>query len=134
MRSTQGLNYCNNAVMAQQPLYVFLFKANYTPLLTDTMSTFPTLAQELITEYDEATRPLFVYGASVNGVVDNIASPAVFTFNTPVRVYGAGLSTSNVKGDLTGFLVDAKLFTAYKDYVDTDVLNHNYELVMVNPA
>jgi len=132
MRSTQGLNYWNNAVMAQQPLYVGLYKGNYTPILTDTISTFPTVAEELTTEYDEATRPVFVYGASVNGIVDNTASPAVFTFNTSVRVYGAFLSTSSTKGDLTGYLCDAQLFTAYKDFVDTDVLNHTYELVMVN--
>ena len=92
--------------------YVLLFKNNYTPVSGDTMALFPGagVANEA-SEYTQATRPLWNIVDPVAGVVTNAASPAVFTFNGTINVYGAALSTNNTKGGTGGKLMSATRFS-----------------------
>ncbi len=123
---TTGLNYFNDVrigITAAVPLYIALFEANRDPVLTDTAATFPGNALEITTEVDEATRVLFVPGASVAGISSNSANPAVFTFNNTITVVGGALFTASAKGATTGKLIQATRFTAPITYYDGAVLN-----------
>jgi len=120
---TEGKNFLldvANGFTAPVSFYLMLFTNNYTPLAASVGSTFPTLAGELTTQYDEATRQLFSGAAAASGSSSNTASKAVFTINTEVIVYGAALLTTSAKADLTGKLIAAGKYDTPKTYVAGD--------------
>ena len=137
MTPTEGLNLAldvENGIVTPAPArYIGLFGNNYTPILTDTGATFPTAAGELTTQYDEATRPLYVPAAASGGRADNSASLPTFTFNTTVNVFGCFLITgSSAKADLTGILRSAVLFASPRTYVAGETLSPPYYLIAQN--
>ena len=104
--------------------YLGLFSGNYTPIATDTASTFPGGATES-SAYTNATRPVFT-AVEASQAVSNTASPATFTMNAGVTIYGAFLSSSSAKGGTGGVLFSAAQFTAPKTLVSTDQLLLTY--------
>lgn len=132
----QGLNYILGAGMAgTSPLttwYIGIFKNNYTPLSTDTAALFPGagVGGESTTEYTETVRPTWTTTGVSAKVITNTASPAVFTFNTPVSIYGGFLISSSVKGGTTGTLAAASKFTSVRAMLAADVLNVTYNLTI----
>lgn len=130
----QGLNYILGASLAgDTPLtawYVGLFKNNYSPLSTDTQALFPGVGvgNEATTEYSEATRPLWVDAGAASQSITNSASPAVFTFVSPVTIYGALLSSNSTKGGTTGTLLAASKFSSSKVMAASDSLNIGYTI------
>jgi len=131
----ESLTYALNAAYSNGTIlptwYLGVFKNNYTPLSTSVASTFAGagVANEATTEYTEATRPVWNDGAGAAAkVISNSASPAVFTFNTGVTIYGALLISGNVKGGLTGTLGAASKFAASRVMIAADVLNVTYTL------
>jgi hypothetical protein len=104
--------------------YLGLFSGNYTPVSTDTASTFPGSATES-SAYTNATRPVFT-GVEATQAVGNAASPATFTMNAGVTIYGAFLTSSSAKGGTGGVLFSAAQFTAPKVLVTTDQLLLTY--------
>jgi hypothetical protein len=118
--TTQGKNFLLNAMFhgttALNPWYIVLWTGAHVPLITDTYAV-PGYT-ELNTEYDEATRPIYVESASSGGILSNAANRAVFTFASPVQVTGLSLvGGSDVKADIaegTGILFcSARLTTAF---------------------
>lgn len=132
----EGLNYILGAGMAgSTPLttwYIGIFKNNYTPLSTDTAALFPGVgvASESTTEYTETVRPTWINTGVAAKVITNTASPAVFTFNTTVSIYGGFLASSSVKGGLTGKLAAASKFSSVRAMLAADVLNVTYNLTI----
>ena len=106
----EGLNYLTGAAIkgATQisTWFIGLFEGNYTPADSDTASTFPTVASECIS-YLPATRPPFTAGAVANGIADNTAARAEFTFTADKTIYGAFLMPSSAKGAQVGPLLSA---------------------------
>lgn len=93
--------------------YMGLYENNYTPTGTVTAATINALATESVA-YDEATRPLFVGVTQSIGVVNNAASPAVFTFNATKNIYGGFLSSSPTKASPSGVLLSVVKFATLK--------------------
>lgn len=114
---TEGLNHILGVTLkGTTPVttwYTGIYEGNYTPALTDTMAAFPAAATES-TAYDEAVRQTMVFGTVSGGTVDNSASVAVFSINAPKTIYGAFISSSSVKGAVTGPLLSAVRFTTPK--------------------
>lgn len=95
--------------------YVGLFEGNYTPLPTDVMATFPSLATEL-TAYSATSRPALVLGDIADGNVDNLESVAEFTGTTDgKKAYGGFISTAPAKGGTTGPLISAVKFNTARN-------------------
>lgn len=130
----EGINYALDAAFSGgTPIttwYIGLFKNNYTPVAGNVAASFPNegVANEANTEYDEATRPAWTEAGVTAKVISNTASPAVFTFNTAVTIYGAFLVSTNTKGGTSGTLAAASKFTASRAMLNADVLNVTYTL------
>jgi len=130
----EGLNYILDTALsgasANTTHYVGLFKNNYTPISTNVMATFPGagVANEANTEYNEANRPTWTEAGVSAKTITNSASPAVFTFNGSVTIYGAFLSSSSVKAGTSGVLVSASKFAAARSMLAADQLNITYTL------
>jgi hypothetical protein len=130
----QGLNYILDAALSgatpATTHYIGLFKNNYTPVAGDTAALFPGggVASEANTEYNEATRPTWSEAGVSAKVITNSASPAAFTFNTSVTIYGAFLVSTNTKAGTTGVLIAASKFGASRALINGDVLNVTYTL------
>jgi hypothetical protein len=107
------LNVIFNSAAAQPNWYIGLFVGDYTPASTDTMASLIATAIET-TAYSEATRPQFVSGAEAAGSVDNSASPALFSINAPITVYGGFICPSATKGSTSGPAISVVRFASPK--------------------
>lgn len=114
--------------------YIGIFKNNYTPIAGNVAATFPLsgTANEISTEIDETTRPAWTEAGVSSKTITNSASPAVFTANTSVSVYGAFLVSTNTIGGTSGVLCAAAKFAAVRNLVSTDVLNVTYTLTIAD--
>lgn len=114
--------------------YIGIFKNNYTPVAGDVAATFAGagVANEVTTEINEATRPAWTEAGVTSKTITNSASPAAFTANATVSVYGAFLISNNTKGGTTGKLIAASKFAAVRNLVSTDVLNVTYTLTIAD--
>jgi len=134
----EGLNYIlDTSLSAGSQLvnfYIGIYSNNYTPQATDVMATFAGagVANEVTTLVDETTRPAWSEVGVVAKALTNTASPAVFTANASVNVYGAFLSSDNTMTGTTGSLIAASKFTAVRALLDTDVLNVTYTLTIAD--
>jgi hypothetical protein len=68
--------------------YLIAFSNNYNPVSTD---TYYSPGYTEITEYDEATRPVYHEQVLSANELSNDTSPAIFTFNDNIVVYGGAL-------------------------------------------
>lgn len=130
----EGLNYILDSALsgasANTVHYVGLFKNNYTPIAGNVMATFPGagVANEANSEYNEASRPTWTEAGVSAKTITNSASPATFTFNTSVTIYGAFLSSSSTKAGTSGNLISAAKFSASRAMLNLDQLNITYTL------
>lgn len=130
----EGLNHILDVALSNgtqnTTWYIGIFKNNYTPVAGSVASTFAGVgvANEVTTEIDEVSRPQWVDAGVSAKSVTNSASPAVFTANTTVSVYGAFLISNNTLGGTTGVLAAASKFAAVRNLLSTDVLNITYTL------
>lgn len=111
--------------------YLALFSGNVTVDQNWTGANFDTNATEF-TGYDEANRPAWVEAAASGQSISNVASPAVFTFNTAATVYGAALLSNPVKESTTGKLCAIARFGTAKTPDVGDLLNVVYEISAVS--
>lgn len=134
----EGLNHFLDATLSAATQltswYVGIFKNNYTPVAGDVASTFAGvgIANEVSTEVDETTRPAWTEAGPSSKVITNSASPAVFTANASVSVYGAFLISDNTMGGLTGTLMAGSKFASVRSLINTDVLNITYTLTIAD--
>jgi hypothetical protein len=133
----QGLGYIlgsalDGSVAKIANFYVGVYKANRTPLSTDTGTSYPTDATEA-TEYDEAARPGYVgvLDAGPPVLLNNTASRAEFTFNASITIYGGFLISLSTKGVGGGTLINAKEFNSPRNPIATDVLRIAIEFSLV---
>lgn len=141
----EGLNYILNSAFngltAQTTQYIGIYGNNYTPLAGSINSSATasnnfvdaSKAGEITTAYNESVRPTWVDATSTAKSLTNSASPAVFTANTNVTVYGAFLvqgTGANTKGSYgtAQTLIAASLFSSARALVSTDILNVTYAL------
>lgn len=141
----EGLTYILDTALSAgtqiTSFYIGIFKKSYTPLAADVQSSgtassnfyHTNKAEEATTQYDEAARPAWTEVGVSSKIITNSASPAVFTINTTVTIYGAfltGGSGSNNKGQggPGHKLIAASLFGSARSLVNTDVLNVTYQL------
>lgn len=104
--------------------FLGVFTGNYTPVASDTASTFPAAASEN-TAYTSATRPAFT-GSEASQNVTNSGSVATFTFNAAATIYGAFLVSNATKGGTGGVLFSAAQFTSPKSMAINDQLLLTY--------
>lgn len=114
--------------------FVGIFKNNYTPVAGNVASTFADagVAGEATTEIDETTRPAWTEAGVTSKTITNSASPATFTANTTVSIYGAFLISDNTLGGTTGTLMAASKFSSVRNLLSTDVLNITYTLTIAD--
>lgn len=112
--------------------YLGVFGNNYTPVLGDIAATFPGVAGEITTLYDEATRVAFNESAASNGAIDNAANRAEFTFNGAATVYGGFMSSAAAKGATSGVLASVVRFASPKVLEDEAVLRITAGFTLVN--
>lgn len=108
--------------------YLGVFQNNYTPVVTDTMSSFVTSAGEF-TGYSGGARPTFSpAAASGSPTINNGASAATFTFTGSATLYGAFLSSVATPGSGSGILFSAAQFGASKNVSSGDQLILTYTI------
>lgn len=127
----QGLNYDLSVALGGggqiSAWYLGIFQGNYTPVASDTAANWATNATEC-SSYTSPTRPAYVPAGASGQSITNSASPAVFTFNAGVTVYGTALISSNVIAGTGGTLFSEALFGASKTVVASDQLLVTYTL------
>ena len=134
----EGLNHMLDVALSNgsqnSTWYLGIYKNNYTPVAGNTASTFAGagVANEISSEVDETTRPIWTEAGASAKSITNSASPAVFTANTTVAAYGAFLISNATMGGTTGVLMSAAKFAAVRNLVDTDVLNVTYTLTIAD--
>jgi len=101
-------------------------KSTGTPAAGDTSASHGTWTE--VTDYDEAARPAWVDGGVSGQSVSNSGSPAVFTINTTVSVFGAFLIGITTKGGTTGILAAVANFSSSKSLSDNDTLTVTYTI------
>lgn len=134
----EGLDYILDAALSggsqTTTFYIGIYKNNYTPIASNVMATFAGsgVANEISAEIDESVRQTWTDAGVSSRSVTNSASPAVFTANATVAVYGAFLSTNNTLGGTTGKLVAATKFASVRNLLDTDTLNVTYTFTIAD--
>jgi len=124
-----GISYVLQAAIsletsAAAAIYVGLLD-NYTPVAGSTMTNF---GGNEITNYSAGTRPAYT-GVESLETVTNTASKASYTIGVGgATVYGAFLTTSNVKAGTTGTAIAGKLFASSRALLENDVLEITYEI------
>lgn len=132
----EGLNYTLDAAFsgasALTTWYLALFQNNYAPIAANVAATFfgAGVANEVTTQYNEATRPVWSEAGVAAKTITNSASPATFTFNAPLSVYGAALVSTSTKGGTTGKLGAASKFGSVRSMLALDVLTVTYTLTI----
>lgn len=93
--------------------FVGVYSGDFTPLPTTTMATLPGAATEF-TGYTSLTRVEWSESAPTGGTISNAAAEALFVLTSPITLRGAFLSSSSVKGGITGVLASATKFVTPK--------------------
>lgn len=105
--------------------FMGIFQGNYAPVAADTGANWAVNATEC-SSYTSATRPAWSPAAAAAQAITNGASPASFTFNASVTIYGAAIVSSNVIGGTAGVLFSEAQFTTPKAVSNGDQLLITY--------
>lgn len=111
--------------------YVAIFKTNTTPLATHTYAS-PGYTEIAGSDVTEANRQAWTDGGVSGQSLSNTASPATYTANTSVTIYGAamvggGSSPSVIANTAGGGTLSASsLFASSKAMAATDTLDVTY--------
>jgi hypothetical protein len=112
--------------------FVSIFKANYTPVSTDTAQNISTNSTEVVGSGDvaETARQAWVEPGVSSQSLTNTASPAVFTATGTLTAYGAFLISTSAYGNgiSSDKLLAASAFSAPRSMIATDILNVTYTL------
>lgn len=108
-----GLTQLITAGLLAAPWYLLLVDGASAPVFTptDTMASHAGWTEQSA-DYSQATRPVITFSTpAVNGVTDNSAAQAEFSFTTSGVIYGAGICSLDTKGVDSGTLYDVGAFT-----------------------
>lgn len=130
---TEGMNHILDVVLksgAQKPnWYIALFEGDYTPTPTVTAANFTATATECVA-YTELNRVPWVAGAISAGALDNVASPALFSFTSNKTIYGAALISDNTKGGGIGTILSIVRFSSPR--INPESLSVKAGIALVN--
>lgn len=104
-----------------EKFYLGLYRGNYIPKPTVTAEDIPLVIQEM-QDYEEQERPLWDCTETGTGLLDNTASKAEFTITQDRRIYGAFLSSTNIKNSSVGLILSCVRFASPKDVTTGDVV------------
>jgi hypothetical protein len=136
--TTEGMAYLLNIMFYTTSksgaaiFYVGIFKNNVTPALGDTaavkLGASGTYGECQDADYDSpaTNKPSYTVVSTATASCTNAASPASFTMNDSITVYGAFLSTATAKTATSGTLMCAKSFTSSRAVIADDVLAVTY--------
>jgi len=132
----EGLDYLLDVGLsggtANAAHYVGIFKGNYTPVATATAATIVTDSTEVVatTDVTATSRVQWVEAGVSSQAITNSASPAVYTFNGTLTVYGLFLiSDATMPTPGAGAkLISCVRFPSSRNVVATDTLNITYQL------
>ena len=126
------LNIVFRAQTTEAAIYVGIFKSNVTPAVGDTaaakLGAAGTYGECKDADYDSpaTNKPAYTIVSTSTASCTNAASPASFTMNASITVYGAFLSTQAAKTATTGTLFCAKAFSSSRAVIADDVLSVTY--------
>jgi len=93
--------------------YLSLYENNYTPLATDTMTTFMASCGENTSYTTTGTNRLtLTLPAPVGGSITTSSAPNEFAFTGAAIIRGAFITTGLTRGSNTNLLVSAALFAS----------------------
>ncbi len=132
----EGLDYLLDVGLsggvANATHYIGVFKGNYTPVATATAATIVTDSTEVVatTDVTATARVQWVEGGVSGQTITNSASPAVYTFNGTMTIYGLFLiSNATMPTPPAGTkLISCVRFPSSRNVVATDTLNITYQL------
>lgn len=131
----QGINHIlNTAIGGSSQItqyYMAPFATATTPGASTTAANFSSTLTEF-TNYDEATRQLYIPVTATAKELENSASPVLITIADGLQtdIYGWGLLSASGKGATTGVLVAAALLATPKTGLgDGDEARGRYKLV-----
>lgn len=126
------LNVMFRAQTTEAAIYCGIYKNNVTPAVGDTaaarLGSSGTYGECLDADYSSpaTNRPAYTMAATSTAQATNAASPASFTMNASITVYGAFLVSSQAKTATTGTLFCAKAFASPRAVIADDVLSVTY--------
>lgn len=126
------LNIVFRAQTTEAAIYVGIFKSNVTPAVGDTaaakLGAAGTYGECQDADYDSpaTNKPAYTIVSTSTASCTNAASPAFFTMNAGITIYGAFLSTMAAKTATTGTLFCAKAFSSSRAVIADDVLSVTY--------
>lgn len=138
LNTIEGINNILDTVLHGATQYATWYLAPWTDNVTEqatwTAATFAAAAGELTTQYTQPTRVAFVESATVAGVTNNNANPAVFTSAVDnVVIRGLGLLSHSTKGSTSGVLFSAIKYAIARQLVSTgDSIGLTYELTLTD--
>jgi hypothetical protein len=126
------LNIVFRAQTTEAAIYVGIFKNNVTPAVGDTaavkLGAAGTYGECQDADYDSpaTNKPAYTIASTSTATCTNAASPASFTINASITIYGAFLSTAAAKTATSGTLFCAKAFSSSRAVIADDVLSVTY--------
>lgn len=128
------LNIVFRAQATEAAIYCGIFKNNVTPAVGDTaavkLGAAGTYGECQDADYDSpaTNKPAYTIASTSTASCTNAASPASFTMNASITVYGAFLSTAAAKTATSGTLFCAKAFSSSRAVIADDVLAVTYTI------
>lgn len=128
----QGLDYMLAASLGLTAgisnWYIALFSGDVAVLATWTAATFDSLATEW-TDYDEATRVAWGFGAVASAGADSFATKASFTSSSDAQtVRGGAILSASAKSATSGTLLAARRLSSDKQLDTGEILDVGYGL------
>lgn len=116
--------------------YVALGGANVTPSASWTAATYASSASEIISGYNEGSRPEFTASTPAAGSTNNTANRATFTAaEENVSIWGAAVLSNNNKGGTLGKLLSASTFSTVRTLPEIgDQINIGITLTATAPT
>lgn len=142
--TTVGMAYINKVIFwttaqtAGLKWYVFIFKNSVTPAAGDTAAKLGNgnaygECQDADYDAPATNRPAYTTVTTATAIVTNAASKAEYTMDASITVYGAGLTNTAPKTDVSGVLMCAKKFGTARAVIANDVLSVTYQITLSNP-
>ncbi len=121
--TNEGLSHIMSTVFesgTQIPTWYTGLKGSGSASQSDTMASHPNWSEDDI--YNQTSRQELILGEAVDGVISNEDSHAIFSINTSATLYGAFVTSSNVKLGTSGLLYGVVNFPTARDAEAGDTL------------
>lgn len=140
--TTEGMAHILNVYFGStakaSAIYCGLFKNNVTPALGNTaavhLGAAGTYGECQNADYDDpaTNRGVYTIAATSTASCTNTASKADFVIADSITLYGAFLTTTAAKTDISGTLICAKRFTTSRAVVADDEISVTYAITLTS--